>query len=178
MKKSTGFTLIELMVTLAIVAILMGIATPSYRYITNSSRVSSEMNSLVGGLQFARAEAIKQGLPVTVCASTTGTSCSAINTWQGGWIVFLDNNGNATVDTGDVILRKQASFSTLDSFVADNSIGAVVFNREGFVTGLLVDTVTLTLKPLSATDSTWTRCLAVGRIGRLAVQKSGTGNCS
>lgn len=177
MKKSNGFTLIELMVTLAIIAVLMGIGTPSYRYITNSSRISSEINSLVGELQFARAEAIKQGLPVTVCASTNGTSCSSTNTWQGGWIVFLDINGNAAVDTGDAILRKQASFSTLDSFVADNSIGAIVFNREGFISGLSVDPVTITLKPLSATDSSWTRCLAVGRIGRLAVQKSGTGNC-
>lgn len=177
MKKSTGFTLIEVMVTLAIIAVLMGIGTPSYRYITNSSRISSEMNSLVGTLQFARAEAIKQGLPVTVCASTTGISCSATNTWQGGWIVFLDNNGNAVVDAGDSILRKQGSFSNLDSFIADNSISAIVFNREGFITGLSADSVTLTLKPLGATNSNWTRCLAVGRIGRLVVQKSGMGSC-
>ena len=177
MKKFHGFTLIELMVTLAIVAVLMTMATLSFRYITNSSRISSEMNALVGSLQFARAEAIKQGLPVTVCSSTTGTTCSTATTWQDGWIVFVDNNGNANVDTGDAILRKQASFSTLDTFVADNSVGAIIFNREGFISGLLVDPATLTLKPVGETSSTWTRCLAIGRIGRLTVQKPGTGNC-
>jgi type IV fimbrial biogenesis protein FimT len=181
MKKSTGFTLIELMVTLAIAAVLVAIAMPSYRSITNSSRIASEMNALIGSLQFARAEAIKQGLPVTVCASTDGATCSAATAWQTGWIVFLDINANTVVNTGaggDVILRKQASFSTLDNFIADNGTGAIVFNRDGYITGLAANPVTLTLKPIGATDTSWTRCLAVGSIGRLTIQKSGTGSCT
>ena len=58
MKGQTGFSMTELMVVMAIVAILLGIGVPSYRYITNSYRMSAEVNGLLGDLQYARAEAI------------------------------------------------------------------------------------------------------------------------
>lgn len=176
-RRSQGVTLIEILIALAIIAVLMAIAVPSYRYITYSSRVASEINSMTGSLQFARAEAIKQGLPVTVCASTTGTSCSGSNSWSTGWMVFSDANGNATVDAGENILRQQAAFLGGDTFVASNTLSAVTYNREGFVSGLPADPVTLTLTPPNTSDTRWTRCLAIGRIGRMTVQRSGEGAC-
>lgn len=175
--RTQGFTLIELLVAIAIIAILMGIGVPSYRYITYSSRIASEMNSLTGSLQFARAEAIKEGLSVTVCATTTTTSCSGASTWNTGWIVFADANGNATVDAGERILRIEGGFTGGDTFVASNSVAAITFNREGFVSGLPADPVTITLTPPNTTQTRWTRCLAVGKIGRMSVQTSGTGAC-
>ena len=63
MKRQNGFTITELLVVMAIVAILLGIGVPSYRYITNSYRLSAEINSLSGDLQYARAEAVKEGQP-------------------------------------------------------------------------------------------------------------------
>ena len=177
MIKVRGFTLIELLVTIAIVAVLMGIGVPSYRYITYSSRISSELNSLVGSLQLARAEAIKQGLPVTACSSATGTSCSGANTWHTGWIVFADSNGNAAVDSGENILRKEATFYGSDTFVASTGVSAITFNREGFISGLPADPVTITLTPPNTTETRWTRCLALGIMGRMTVQQSGTGAC-
>jgi len=65
-----GFTVIQLMVALTIVATLTGLAIPSYRYITNSSRIAGEINNLLGDLQYARFQAIKQGQTITVCASS------------------------------------------------------------------------------------------------------------
>lgn len=170
-------TLIEILITLAIIALLMAIGVPSYRYVTYSSRIASEINSLTGSLQFARAEAIKQGLPVTVCATTTGSSCSGSNKWDTGWVVFSDANGNATIDASERILRKEAAFLGGDTFVASNTLGAVTFNREGFVSGLPADPVTLTLTPPNTSDTRWTRCLSIGRIGRMKVQRSGEGAC-
>ena len=75
MKRAAGFTLTEMMVVMAIVAILLSVGVPSYRYITNSYRMSSEVNGLLGDLMYARAEAIKEGNGVTVCASANSTSC-------------------------------------------------------------------------------------------------------
>src|SRR5882672_12636130 len=76
MKRQTGFTLTELMVVLAIVAILLSIGVPSYRYVTNSYRMSAEVNGLLGDLQYARSEAIKEGQTVSTCVSTNGTACA------------------------------------------------------------------------------------------------------
>jgi type IV fimbrial biogenesis protein FimT len=67
MRREAGFTLTELMAVAAIVAILLGIGVPSYKYITNSSRMSSEVNNLLGDLMYARGEALKEGQYVTVC---------------------------------------------------------------------------------------------------------------
>lgn len=83
-----GFTLIEMLMTMAIAAILLTIGIPSFRYVTNSNRIAGELNGLLGDLQFARAEAIKEGRTVTVCVSSDGANCANSTTWQSGWIVF------------------------------------------------------------------------------------------
>ena len=82
-KCQKGFTLTEMMVVTAIVAILFAIAIPSYKYLTTSYRMSAEINNLVGDLQYARGEALKEGTPVTVCVSSDGATCTGGNNW--GW---------------------------------------------------------------------------------------------
>src|SRR3974390_491891 len=99
-----GFSLIELLTVVGVAAILLTIAAPSYRYITNSYRVSGEVNGLLGDLEFARVEAIKEGLTVPACVSSDGASCdTGSTTWQEGWIVFQDGNNNQTVDPGETV---------------------------------------------------------------------------
>ncbi|HTU55285.1 MAG TPA: GspH/FimT family pseudopilin, partial [Acetobacteraceae bacterium] len=97
--RQSGFTLIELIVVMILVGILVAIGVPSFRSITTSSRMSAESNTLLGDLQYARAEAAREGTPVTVCiANTAGTACNAASTaWQGGWIIFTDVNDDQTV---------------------------------------------------------------------------------
>ena len=172
-----GVTLIELLVVMTIISVLLSIGVPSYRSFSNNSRISGAINALLGDLQFTRAEANKRGSFVTACASVTGSTCSASTSWDTGWIVFVDSNNNGTVDTGEAILRLKAAFSSTDSAVADSSVSRITFNREAFISGLPADPVTITFKPLNAIDPTWTRCLAVGQMGRMTVQKSGTGVC-
>ena len=109
-KTQRGFTLIETLVVIAIVAILLGIAVPSYKYITNSYRMTGEVNGLLGDAQFARSEAIKEGNQVILCSSTNGTSCAGVTTWQLGWIVCVDLNNDGNCDAGDPVLRTQATF--------------------------------------------------------------------
>jgi type IV fimbrial biogenesis protein FimT len=174
-------TMVELLVTLTLVGILMSIAVPSYRYITYSNRASSEVNALLGEMQFARAEAIKEGQFVTVCPSTNGTGCTAgSTTWNTGWIVFSDVNGNAAVDGGDTVIQVQKGFAvTSDQFVSDNNVSAITFNRQGFVSGLPATangyiTITLHTSPVNAQ---WTRCLQIMTLGSLTTERVNQGGC-
>jgi type IV fimbrial biogenesis protein FimT len=170
-----GFTLTEMIVVTGIVAILLGIAIPSYKYLTTSYRMSAEINNLVGDLQFARGEALKEGNGVTVCISSDGATCTGGTNWGLGWIVFSDPNSNATVDAGvngvaDRVLKVQAAFTgtTPDTFTAP--VAAVTFNREGFASttaGFAPTSVNLTE---STGNNTYTRCLQISPVGMLTSQ--------
>jgi len=169
MKRQKGFTLTELMVVTAIVAILLGIGVPSYRYITNSYRIAGEVNSLLGDLQYARAESLREGRFVTVCISRDGANCDgASTTWQEGWIVFSDVNGNGTVDAGDTVLKVQQPFlgATPDRFVdLANGVAEVIYNREGFATTQVgFPDTSITLHDPTA-NAAWTRCLWINPMG-------------
>ncbi|WP_031255978.1 GspH/FimT family pseudopilin [Curvibacter lanceolatus] len=176
MRLQQGFTLLELLVSIAIVAIMVRLAVPSYQFIINSSRISGELNGLLTSFQFARAEAVRRGLSVTVCSSANGTSCSSTNNWKSGWLVFVDVNNNASLDAGDTVLRQQATLASANTVVADNSVSTVRFNREGIAAGLPADPVTFTFTPPS-NASTQKRCLAVGAAGRMTVELPGVGGC-
>ena len=102
--KQSGFTLIELIITVVILAILLVIGVPSYQWIMTSMRMSGEIDSLMGDLKFARSEAIKRGLNVLVCPSTDQSTCNGSN-WTNGWIVNADTTLHQTsgVSSGDTL---------------------------------------------------------------------------
>ena len=171
--------MIQLMVALTIIAVLTGLAIPSYRYITNSSRVSGEINNLLGDLQFARFQAIKQGQPITVCASADAATCltSTTGPWNTGWIVFDDANGNGKVDAGEAVIRVQQAFTGTDTLsTLTGAVSHVTFNREGFPVGLTA-VVTLGLHS-TPTNNQWTRCVQVGLNGQIITEQYGAGSCT
>lgn len=172
MRRHGGFSITELMVVVAIVAILLGIGAPSYRYITNSYRMSAEVNGLLGDLQYARAEAIREGQPVTACVSNDGASCTRGADWANGWIVFSAGG----------VLRVQGAFTgtTPDTFIADSSVTAITYNREGFATTAAgFAGTTLTLHDSTA-NSAWSRCLVITAVGLMTTQThvSNPGTCT
>ena len=172
-----GFTLIELVIVMLIVAILAAIAIPSLKYVTASNRIATEVNGLLGDMQFARSQAVKTGLPVTVCASTgsvtlAGTTCSGSSNWQLGWIVFVDTNANGTRDAGDTLLRGQTPFTGNDSLLASPAtFKSITFNRVGYgSTGVTTQNVVLQLHD-STNTAAWTRCLEITPVGNLTTEK-------
>ncbi|MEA3106747.1 MAG: type fimbrial biosis protein FimT, partial [Gammaproteobacteria bacterium] len=89
LRRNPGFTLVEMMIVVSIIALLLAIGVPSFRYVTTSNRASTEINGLLGDLQFARSEAIREGQQIDVCATTNGTSCvTSGTTWNTGWLVM------------------------------------------------------------------------------------------
>ncbi len=88
MKKHAGFTLIEMMIVIALLGILLTMAVPSFQSLIASSRATAVTNDVVAALQIARSEALKQRLPVTVCrANAAGTNCENGADWSSGWLV-------------------------------------------------------------------------------------------
>ncbi|HEX3847340.1 MAG TPA: Tfp pilus assembly protein FimT/FimU [Steroidobacteraceae bacterium] len=177
--RTAGFTLFELLMVMLVIAIMMGIGIPSFKYVSVSNRIASEMNLLVGDLQYARAEAIKEGNFVTVCASSDGATCSGSNTWQTGWIVFADAAGNKAFDIGnDTLLRKRPAFSannSTDTLVSTSAaMTAIMFNREGYASTGAATVQNLQLHSTPTTNN-WTRCLQVTPIGGLTVELYGNG---
>lgn len=181
----TGMTLTELMIALLIGTILMTIGIPSYRYVTYSSRVSSEVNSLLGDLQWARSEAVREGQTVTACpADAAQAQCvTNSNTWQNGWIIFSDVNNDAKVANATDILRVSPAFRShpQDTFTSDNGLSFVSFNREGFATAFPAagnGYVTVTLHTTPAATS-WIRCLQLFSTGAMGTERADDpqGNC-
>ena len=106
--KWRGFTLVELLVTLAIGTILLAIAIPGYAFLANAGRLTAVTNDLVTTLHFARSEAIKRGIRVTVCKTSNAVAlpptCDATASWQQGWLVFADGGMRGVIDPGDILL--------------------------------------------------------------------------
>jgi type IV fimbrial biogenesis protein FimT len=91
--KARGFTLIEMMTAIFILAVLVSLTIPSFREATLSSRLSGFANDIVASTQLARSEAIKRNVTVTLCASSDGETCNDPDGWEAGWIVLADEGG-------------------------------------------------------------------------------------
>ena len=100
--KTRGLTLIELLITLAIVGILLAGATPSMTEFIQNNRAVTQINELQASLSLARNEAIRRNNNITICRSATTLSCSG--DWTNGWIVFVDDDFDGIVDDGDEVL--------------------------------------------------------------------------
>lgn len=104
-----GFTLVELLVVLAVGSILLAIAVPGYGFLANTSRVAAVTNDLVSTLQLARSEAIKRGMRVTVCKTSNPANampiCDNAAGWHEGWLVFADGGNRGILDAQDELIR-------------------------------------------------------------------------
>ncbi len=139
-----GFTLIELMVTIAVLVILLTIAVPSFQYIINSMRMNSEINVLQGNMNFARSEALKRGQNVYVCPSANSSApvpvCITASPldWSSGWVVYV---GAPIPSAATQTLRISSGVTHGDTLTGGTAPGPVVFSPIGY--GLFTGTVSL-----------------------------------
>lgn len=89
-----GFTIIELMLTIAVIAVLLTLGVPAFQDLMERNQLTSNINRFISSLALARSEAIKRNQRVVVCPSTNGTLCNDIGGYDNGWIIFIDANNN------------------------------------------------------------------------------------
>jgi type IV fimbrial biogenesis protein FimT len=109
------------MVGVVIFAIVLGVGVPSFFNLIANNRLAVATNELVASMHFARSEAVRQEIPVAICASEDNQSCSGKTDWGSGWIVFTDANGtNGKVDAGDDLLFSNLTEGDRIRIVAEN----------------------------------------------------------
>ncbi|MBT9614271.1 MAG: GspH/FimT family pseudopilin [Burkholderiales bacterium] len=139
MKPIRGFTLIELVMSIAIVGILLTVGIPSFIALITNNRIVSQTNDFVSDLAHARAEAVRRNSRVTICRSNTGTSCVPSSSWRDGWIVFTDPSGFGTLAGSETILRVHSAMPTGMTLAVsgfENSGDFLQFLPSGLVSGV------------------------------------------
>ncbi|MDD3518146.1 MAG: GspH/FimT family pseudopilin [Chromatiales bacterium] len=170
MKRVMGFTLVELMIVLLVAAVALGLGVPSFNRLIQNNRITTHANELVGTLHFARSEANKRGIPVSLCGSDDGASCNGTSQWKDGWVVFVDADGDGALDTSD---------ADTDDEEQDNKVLRVVGALKGnasltgetrvtyVATGQVVAAANLELT-ISASGTNLVRCISVSLVGRVS----------
>lgn len=166
---ASGFTLIELMVTLAVAAILLVIAVPSFVTFQRNSELTSATNALVGAISAARGEALKRGMSAVVVPATGSN-------WTNGWSAFIDQNNNQVLDAGEPVILQQSALATYFSAsgqgTASGSTGYIMFDPSGYAktstATFQASTLTIARNDLSgATLQEQTRIIVIAKTGRV-----------
>lgn len=103
--KSPGFSLIELIIVLAVAGVMLTIVAPSFSSLIDSTRMTTQLNTLVSALSLSRSEAVKTGRNVILCKSIDGQWCDHHAEWRDGWLIFADTNRDRTRNPSEPILR-------------------------------------------------------------------------
>ncbi|QFY91176.1 GspH/FimT family pseudopilin [Magnetovirga frankeli] len=163
--KQSAFTLIELMVTVAVLGIVSAIAVPSYQTMTRNNRALSQNNSLVAALNYARSEAVKGGRDIKVCPrNTAGTACQADGNWADGWLVLDEANPCVAGGTAPCVLR------AFEPLTGSTALTATKTSVSYLARGRALEEVTFTLKP-NGCSGTEQRTITVLGMGRVASDK-------
>lgn len=161
--RTTGFTLIELMVTIAVLAILTALAFPSFQGTLRSNRIATTTNELLASISMARSEAIRSTQGGGVCSSTDGKACGG--DWNSGWLVWTDSNGNEKLDGTEPVIRYVQPKARL---LVSGSATLIAFDSRGRSASGKQD---ISLQP-EGDIAEPARCLRISPAGQTHIEKS------
>ncbi|NIK38316.1 type IV fimbrial biogenesis protein FimT [Xanthomonas arboricola] len=164
-RRSTGFTLVELIIAIAVLAILLTIALPSFRGVIRSNRVASSANETLGLLSLARSEAIRNRRGGGVCGSASGTACD--NNWGSGMLAWADTDGDGAFKGGDTVLR----FVSIDPSLSNSGPFGATIAFDGRGRRLASTNQQITLQPTTCDGQALRRTLVVNGAGQITSQK-------
>jgi type IV fimbrial biogenesis protein FimT len=160
---SRGFTLIELMIAVIILAVLLGLSVPSFQNAALNSQLRASANGLVSSSFYARSESFKRNAVVTLCVSSDGTTCGT-GGWEQGWIVAV----------GATVLERHAAAPTGFRITAAGGSTSLQFQPTG--AGSTSDT--LTICRATPSPGTSQRIVVIDAAGRAMVSHATGSTCS
>lgn len=172
----SGFGLVEMMVTLAIAGVLLSVAVPAMQGMWAGMAAAGQAEELAGAFRFARSEALRRGVNVSVCASAepdaADPGCSGANDWSAGWVVFQDVNGDGTLNNAERVLRVHSVLGKVAAIEGGAGVNAARFGANGIA---LAGAGRLLVRPKqpSGSDSYTSnhRTLCLNAQGRVGVEK-------
>lgn len=138
-----GFTLVELMVVLAVLALMIGIGVPAFNGIIQRNRLAAAANEFVSALQTARMEAVRRNRRAVLCPSTNGTSCGG-----GNWarlVIFIDEDLSGDVNGDELVVRTTDIVRAGSGVTASSGTNRIWFGSDGRVSVGAGDTARVSL---------------------------------
>jgi type IV fimbrial biogenesis protein FimT len=177
-KNQAGFTLIELMITVAVAVILLGVGIPLFDSMMANNRAITQTNMFVTAFNLAKSEAVSKNITSTICADADGDPatfvCGNQNNWANGWFVFNDQDGDGTRDANDTVIKIWEALPATANIVA--TVGSVSFNSLGEKTNTTVLNFQLAEVDSSSnlSMSSQPRCIYLNAIGQLRTGRAET----
>lgn len=163
-RRNRGFTLIEMLTVVTVMAVLLAVAVPAFDGVRLSTRLNAYATSLVAASQLARSEAIKRNATVTLCASANGTTCATDGKWEAGWIVL----------SGTTLLRAQPSAAA--GYLMRDAGGLSSLSYDS--TGLGVNQASFTICRATPSVGSQERVVKISATGRTSTTNTTNGACS
>ncbi|WP_185231904.1 GspH/FimT family pseudopilin [Teredinibacter franksiae] len=170
-----GMTLPELMMGIALFAILVSMAVPSFEGMMRRQELNAQLGLLNSTLAFARNQAITRKEDVTFCGTADGATCTTSSNWSAGWLVFVDENSNGNFDVGELVLRSGGEDGGQAKLNVVSAVPLSVRYQASGESETGVSTLYLCAgNAETGADTSKSRTLTVSRVGSTRVAKGAT----
>ena len=179
-RRCRGFTLIELMMVIAVATVLLGFGVPSVTSLMNSNKLTAASNALLSSMRLARSEAFKRNSRVVLCKSADGNSCTNAGGWEQGWIVFHDANSDGEHSGDEAVIERGNPLPSSLRLTGNSTVAkyvSFVANGGGRMAGGGFQAGTVTVCNLSAAGGE-ARQIVLNAVGRPRVQRVAVASCA